>query len=74
MILPLFVGREMSIKAMSIHSAATGLRSSSRKRPRYRKSDSRDLFSVGTITLVMRMLKLLTEGEDIGAGTGRPEP
>jgi ATP-dependent Lon protease len=59
MILPLFVGREMSIKAIE-HSLSSSkmVLLLTQKDLNIENPTPEDLFSVGTIALVMRMLKL----------------
>jgi len=59
MILPLFVGREMSIKAIE-HSLNTNrmVLLLTQKDLSVENPSPEDLFSIGTVVLVMRMLKL----------------
>ncbi len=59
MILPLFVGREMSIKAIE-HSLSTNrmVFLVTQKDLNVENPTPEDLFSIGTVALVMRMLKL----------------
>jgi ATP-dependent Lon protease len=59
MILPLFVGREMSIKAIEFSlSASKMVLLLTQKDLNIENPTPEDLFSVGTVALVMRMLKL----------------
>src|SRR3989449_4453372 len=62
MVLPLFVGREMSIKA--IEAALAGNRTimlAAQRSLEVENPTPQDLYSVGTVGMVMRMLKLLDE-------------
>ncbi len=59
MVLPLFVGREMSIKAIEV--ALEGNRMiflTSQKDINVENPSPSDLYSVGTVGVIMRMLKL----------------
>ncbi|HET7319847.1 MAG TPA: LON peptidase substrate-binding domain-containing protein, partial [Nitrospirota bacterium] len=59
MVLPLFVGREMSIKAIEV--ALEGNRMiflASQKDINVENPSPSDLYSVGTVGVIMRMLKL----------------
>src|SRR2546426_9740335 len=62
MVLPLFVGREMSIKA--IEAALAGNRTimlAAQRSLEVENPTPQDIYSVGTVGMVMRMLKLPDE-------------